>query len=134
MRHRPLIVPAGVGVILLAVALVFGIRFGMAQSRFQAVIHSTAAAQPSTDRARAEGTRQATYEDGEVKATVEVTVKDGRIVTMRLVSGRNVDESLARTLFSRVKATESTDVDAVSGATASSNVLLKAVAAAAGAP
>ncbi|HTO22510.1 MAG TPA: hypothetical protein VMQ10_08485, partial [Spirochaetia bacterium] len=42
VRYRPMIVPGAVGVLLLAIALVFGIRFGNAQSRFQAVIQKTA--------------------------------------------------------------------------------------------
>ena len=134
MRHRPLILPAGIGVILLLLALVFGIRFGTAQSRFQAVIQGTSRADAAVGMF-VEGTRQASFEEGDVRATVEVSVRSGRIDSMRLVSGRNVDESLARTVFSRVQAEGSTEVDAVSGATASSNVLLKAVAAAAtGAP
>jgi uncharacterized protein with FMN-binding domain len=132
MRYRPLIIPGGVGIILLVVAAVFGIRFGVAQSRFQTVIAKTGA--PSaTAGVLAEGTRNATFQEGEVSATVEVTVKSGRIQSMRLVSGKNVDTVLADAVFARVKAAGSTEVDAVSGATASSNVLLKAVAAAAGA-
>jgi uncharacterized protein with FMN-binding domain len=51
---------------------------------------------------------------------------------MRLVSGKNVDATLAQTVFSRVREAGSTAVDAVSGATASSNVLLKAIESAAG--
>ena len=133
MRYRPLIVPAGVGILLLAGALVFGIRFGNAQSRFQAAIQKTGPAAGAS--AFTDGTRNATSREGEVSATVEVTVAAGRIESMRLVSGQNVDSSLAETIFSRVKAAGSTSVDAVSGATASSNVLLKAIAsAAAGSP
>jgi uncharacterized protein with FMN-binding domain len=134
MRYRPLIIPAGVGIILLVVAAVFGIRFGIAQSRFGAIIAKTGqpAAAVAADSAFAEGTRGATFSDGEISAAVEVTVKDGRLAGMRLVSGRNVDASLADTIFSRIAAAGSTSVDAVSGATASSNVLMKAVAAAAG--
>ena len=94
MRYMPLFIPAGVRLVLLLVAAVFGIR----------------------------------------SATVEVTVKSGRIESVRLVSGKNVDSGLAQTVFSRVKETGSTAVDAVSGATASSNVLLKAIVAAAAAP
>ena len=44
MRYRPLIVPAGVGLILLALAVVFGIRFAAAQSRFGTIISRTAPA------------------------------------------------------------------------------------------
>ncbi|HTO21688.1 MAG TPA: FMN-binding protein, partial [Spirochaetia bacterium] len=132
MRYRPLIVPGAVGVLLLAIALVFGIRFGNAQSRFQAVIQKTApAATPAPTAALVDGTRSATFQEGEVAAEVEVTVTSGRIDSMRLVSATNVDAALARTIFSRVKSAGSTSVDAVSGATASSAVLLKAITAAA---
>ncbi len=125
MRYRPLIVPAGVGLLLLAGALVFGIQFGAAQSRFRAVIQKTGPSAGAS--AFIDGTRNATSREGEVSATVEVTVAAGRIESMRLVSGQNVDSALAETMFSRVKAAGSTTVDAVSGATASSNVLLRAI-------
>jgi len=129
MRYRPLIVPAGVGILLLVAALVFGIRFGNAQSRFQAVIQKTG---PTVGAPTfIDGTRDATSQEGEIFATVEVTVAAGRIESMRLVSGQNVDSALAETIFSRVKAAGSTSVDAVSGATASCQVLLKAIASAA---
>lgn len=129
MRYRPLIIPGGVGILLLAFALVFGIRFGNAQLRFQAVIQKTGPA--SAGSALKDGTRRAAFQEGEISAVVEVTVASGRIESMRLVSGQNVDKALAETIFSRVKAAGSTSVDAVSGATASCQVLLKAVAAAA---
>jgi uncharacterized protein with FMN-binding domain len=128
MRHRPLIIPVGIGLILLVIAAVFGIRFGAAQSRFQAIIQKTG---PVSESTLADGIRRGSFREGEVAATVEVTVNAGRIDSMTLVSGTNVDEALARTMFSRVKAAGTTNVDAVSGATASSNVLLKAVASAA---
>jgi uncharacterized protein with FMN-binding domain len=127
MRWRPLIVPAAVALPLLAAALVFGIRFGRAQAAFGEVIVRTGA-QPPAVGALTEGTRRATVSEGEVSATVEVTVREGRIVSLRLAGGRNVDEALAAEIFERVRSAGSTDVDAVSGPTASSNVLLKAVA------
>jgi uncharacterized protein with FMN-binding domain len=131
MRYRPLFIPAGVGIILLVLTAIFGVRFGTAQSRFGTIIAHTAAAQVTAASAFVDGTRSATIQEDEVSATVEVTVKSGLIEGMRLVSGKNVDSALADTMFSRVKAAGSTTVDAVSGATASSNVLLKAIAAAA---
>jgi uncharacterized protein with FMN-binding domain len=132
-RYKPLFIPAGVGILLLVVAAVFGIRFGVAQSRFGTIIARTAAAPAAAADVSAfvDGTRSATLTEGEVSATVEVTVKSGKIESMRLVSGKNVDSTLADAVFSRVKTAGSPAVDAVSGATASSNVLLKAIAAAA---
>jgi uncharacterized protein with FMN-binding domain len=128
MRYRPLFIPTGVGIILLVIAAVFGIRFGAAQSRFGTVIARTAQVPAAAAPVLADGTRNGTFREGEISAAVEVTVRSGRIHSMRLVSGQNVDAALAETIFSRVKAAGSTAVDAVSGATASSNVLLKAVA------
>jgi uncharacterized protein with FMN-binding domain len=129
MRYRPMIIPAGVGIILIVAAVVFGARFGITQSRFGAIIAKTA---PGTAAAAfVDGTRSASCSEGEVSAVVEVTVASGRIESMRLVSGRNLDAALADTIFSRITAGGSATVDAVSGATASSNVLMKAVAAAA---
>jgi uncharacterized protein with FMN-binding domain len=130
MRYRPLFIPAGVGLILLVVALVFGIRFGAAQSRFGAIIAQTSLA-TVTPGVLKDGIRSATFREGEVEATVEVTVESGRVESLRLVSGKNVDATLAQALFSRVREAGSTTVDAVSGATASSKVLLKAVESAA---
>jgi uncharacterized protein with FMN-binding domain len=134
MRYRPLFIPAGIGILLLVIAAVFGIRFGFAQTRFGTIIARTAPAAAmaaAAGSAFVDGTRSATLTEDEVSATVEVTVKSGKIESMRLVSGKNVDSALADTVFSRVKAAGSPAVDAVSGATASSNVLLKAITAAA---
>jgi len=125
-RYRPLFVPVGVGVLLLTAALVFGIRFGSAQARFGAIIARTHAAASGAPAAAADGTRQATASDGEVSATVEVTVKDGIIRSGRLLAGRNVEQNVAEEMLRRVAAAGRLDVDAVSGATASSNVVLAA--------
>jgi len=68
-----------------------------------------------------------------VSATVEVTVAGGRLTALRLLEARNVEPSVADTMFAAIRERQSSSVDAVSGATASSNVLLKAVEAAASA-
>ena len=129
MRYRPLILPIGVGLVLVTLALVFGIRFGTAQASFGRVIAQTRAqAAAAAPASLADGTRSATVTQGEVSATVEVTIHGGRIDGMRLSGGQNVDRRLADVLFKRVMSAGNTDVDAVSGATASSKVLLKAVA------
>ncbi len=132
-RYRPLILPIFVGFLLLAVAAVFGIRFGVAQSRFGAVIAKTA---PTAGPfgSFSDGTRSATFAEGEVSATVQVTVKAGAIGELRLIEGKNVDQELAGKVFQKVRSAGSLAVDAVSGATASSMVLLKAIEAALGAP
>jgi uncharacterized protein with FMN-binding domain len=129
-RYRPMFVPIGVAVLLLALTAVFGIRYGMARSHFGSVITKTETRGASL-ATLADGTRSATVTEGDVSATVQITVSSGAIQDMRLESGTNVEEALAREMFGRVKKAASTSVDAVSGATASSNVLLKAIEAAA---
>lgn len=134
-RYRPIFLPAGVVLLLVIVALVFGIRFGQAQARFGSVIAETRTSIPAGSLSSLEtGTRLATASSGEVAATVEVTVTGGSITTLRLVEGKNVDQGFADTIFTRVREKGSLDVDAVSGATASSNVLLQAIGKAARAP
>ncbi len=129
-RYRPLILPIGLGILLVIIAVVFGARFGAAQSRFESVIMKTEIeAAPLTSLP--DGTRSATFSEGDVSATVELTSLNGRISTLRLKAGKNVDEELAARIFDEVMAAGSVAVDAVSGATASSNVLLKAIEAAA---
>lgn len=131
-RYQPLLLPIGVAILLIAVAVIFGARFVAAQARFASVIAATR--QPaSAAEGLADGTRSATATEGDVTATVEVTVASGSISGIRLLAGKNVDEALVETLADRVRKAGSLSVDAVSGATASSNVVLQAVAAAAGA-
>ncbi len=62
-----------------------------------------------------------------MSATVEITVSGGGITGLRLVEARNVEQSVADAVFAAVTESQSSAVDAVSGATASSNVLLKAI-------
>lgn len=111
---------------LIAVAAVFGARFAAAQSRFSAIIEQTGPAGASFSSLD-DGTRRATIEEGEVSATVEVTVSGGSITGLRLVEARNVEQSVADEVFAAVKTAQSSSVDAVSGATASCNVLLQAI-------
>lgn len=129
-RYRPLILPVAVGLLLLALAVVFGVRFISAQSRFGAVIAKTAS-RAGTFAALADGTRSATFTEGEISATVELTVSGGKIAGLRLIDGKNMPADVANKIFDEVKVKGSTAVDAVSGATASCNVLLKAVESAA---
>ncbi len=128
-RYQPLIAPVAASIALIAVAVVFGVRFGRTQSRFVSVVEKTAAGGKSFT-ALADGTRSATVSEGEISATIELAVTGGRIEKLSLKEGKNVEQPLADTLFERVKAAQSSNVDAVSGATASSRVLLKAVDAA----
>jgi uncharacterized protein with FMN-binding domain len=131
-RYAPPFAPLAAAVVLLAVVAVFAVRFAKVQSRFVAVIEKTAKA-GSAFGPLADGVRSASASEGDMSAMVEMAVASGRVQDLKLTSGKNVDAALAAQLFQEVITAQSSAVDAVSGATASSRVLLKAVAAAAAA-
>jgi uncharacterized protein with FMN-binding domain len=133
-RFQPPIAPAGVGILLVVIAAVAGASFVRAQARFGEVIAKSAVTGGAFG-AVADGKRTGTAGEGEVAATVEVAVTGGRVESIALRDARNVEPSVAEAIFGAVKTAQSTEVDVVSGATASSNVLLRAIEAAAkGAP
>ncbi len=75
-----------------------------------------------------DGTFKGSYRGGPNKAIVEVTIKDNSIVNIRIIQhqawkGKKAEE----TIVERIIARQSTRVDAVSGATNSSNVIMNAV-------
>lgn len=111
---------------LITLAVVFGVRYGRAETRFGEVIAATTPAGGAFGTL-ADGTRTATVTEGEVSATVEVTAAGGKVTGLRLMAGKNVEQSVADTVFAAVIGAQSTAVDAVSGATATSNVLLSAI-------
>jgi uncharacterized protein with FMN-binding domain len=125
-RYQPPILPAVVGFALGTVAVVSGVSFAQAQVGFGAVIERSGA-MGKTPAAPADGVRQATVTEGEVTATVEVAVVAGRIQTLTLREGRNVEDTVAEAMFGAVREGQSTAVDVVSGATATSQVLLRAI-------
>lgn len=126
-RYRPPVVAAAVGLLLAAVAVWAGLRFAAAESRFGTVIAAVQVERQPLHLEGWEGTRTAFHSEGEISATVALTVSAGRIESLRLVDGRNVEPALAERLFAAVRAARSTQVEAVSGATASSRVVLRAI-------
>ncbi len=131
-RYAPPFAPLAMIAVLLAVAAVFTVRFIKVQSRFVTVIEKTSTAVGAFG-SLADGTRGATASEGDVSATVEIRVVGGRIEALKLIEGKNMDAALAAQLFQEVITEQSSGVDVVSGATASSRVLLQAVSAAAAA-
>jgi uncharacterized protein with FMN-binding domain len=76
----------------------------------------------------ADGTYNGSYRGGPNKAIVEVTIKDNSIVNIKIIQhqawrGKKAEE----TVVERIIAHQSTRVDAVSGATNSSYVIMNAV-------
>jgi len=74
-----------------------------------------------------DGTYQGSYEAMPVAAEVEVTVKDHSITAIELVKHSHGRGSAAEVIPDRVVAAQSLQVDAVSGATHSSKVILLAI-------
>lgn len=64
---------------------------------------------------------------GYIYAKTEVTVKDQRIIKIRLLEHRNERGQRAESVLDRICEEQSTKVDTVTGATNSSKVILKAV-------
>lgn len=76
----------------------------------------------------ADGSYQASYSHGPNSARVEVTVVDGRIGAVKVLrhSGSWIGARAVPVIPGRIVAAQSTRVDAVSGATNSSNVIMNA--------
>lgn len=74
-----------------------------------------------------DGVRMGTYEAFPVKVTVQVTVSDHRIVDIELTEHRNGQGKPAEALLPLIVEKQRVELDAISGATYSSLVILKAV-------
>lgn len=78
----------------------------------------------------ADGKYVGAYDAGYIYAEVEVTLQHGKIINIEIVEHRNERGKPAERIVDEIIKEQSTDVDAVSGATNSSNVIKKAVEAA----
>ena len=75
-----------------------------------------------------DGTYEGSYRGGPNKASVQVTIKDNNIVNIEILQHQAWRGGIAEaTIVERTIATQSTKVDAVSGATNSSRVIMNAV-------
>ena len=74
-----------------------------------------------------DGTYTGEYEVVWVGAEVKVTVKDNKIEGIELVKHKNGKGESAEIITSKVVEAQSLEVDAVTGATSSSKVILKAI-------
>lgn len=97
------------------------------EAGFRALIASPAAAAVGTELADG-GKLTGRAASGGISATVETTLSGGRISSVRLVEGKNIPQNVEKEIFARLAGRKDTAVDAVSGATASSDVLIAAVA------
>jgi uncharacterized protein with FMN-binding domain len=75
-----------------------------------------------------DGKYEGSYRGGPNKAAVEVTIKDNNIVNIEILQHQAWRGVIAEeTIVARIIASQSTNVDAVSGATNSSRVIMNAV-------
>lgn len=110
----------GIGLlVVIAVAFIYGL-FGLKQVL---ALHIEA-----VDLTRIpDGTYSGSYESYRWTNTVAVTVRDHKITSIEPVTQPAGREGLAASLVQNIIDSQNNDVDAVSGATASSNAFLKAV-------
>jgi len=74
-----------------------------------------------------DGTYIGEYDAGYIYAKVEVRIENGSIVSINLIEHRNEKGEDAETILEDIVATQYLEVDTVSGATNSSNVIKKAI-------
>ncbi len=74
-----------------------------------------------------DGTYVGEYDAGYIYARVEVVIEEGNITSIDLIEHRNEKGESAEKILNDIVAAQSIEVDAVSGATNSSNVIKKAV-------
>ena len=67
------------------------------------------------------------YDSGYIYAKVEVTIENGIIAALRILEHGNERGETAEVVTEEIKRQQKLDVDAVTGATNSSNVIKKAV-------
>lgn len=75
----------------------------------------------------ADGVYEGECDAGYIYARVKVTVKDGAIISIKLLEHRNERGERAESIIDDVLDRQNIDVDAISGATNSSNVIKKAI-------
>ena len=105
-----------------------GIAFLMCAVTFISCATTAVIGRPVDSAKLADGTYTGSYRGGPNKAIVEVMIKDNSIVNIKIIQhqawrGKKAEE----TVVERIIAHQSTRVDAVSGATNSSYVIMNAV-------
>lgn len=95
---------------------------------FALVMPKPAAIQAVDVAALPDGIYEGRHDNGLIAAAVAVEVSDGQIVAVDLQQHRNGLGGAAEAIAQSVMAAQSLEVDAVSGATLSSNTILKAMA------
>lgn len=122
----------GIRILLTAVAVaaILAVAGSIALRRVENSLEALTTAEiPRVDLQQTEdGRYTGTYSAFPVSATVEVTVRDHAITGIRLVEHKNGKGQAAESIPEEVVRVQSLEVDAVSGATYSSKVILLAIA------
>jgi len=74
-----------------------------------------------------DGVYAGSFKGGRFSHSVEVTIKDNRIVDIRKIKPSKPAEKLYRQIYDRVIEEQSLTIDAVSGASVTTNTALKAI-------
>lgn len=120
--------------VLLAILLLAHVSVGLSSfSEYQREMAAVSIAGVDAGRVP-DGTYFGSCDVGYIRAKVEVAVQDGRIASIGLVEHKNERGAAGEGVIPRMLERQTTDVDAVSGATNSSRVIQKAVENALGAP
>lgn len=110
--------------IILIAAIGLGIKFSISTYRSQ--VQQITISDVSTSQIK-DGIYTGNYETLLVSAKVKVSVKDHQITNVDLVNHNNAKGKPAEIVTQNVVDTQSLDVDIITGATASSKVILKAI-------
>lgn len=125
VREKKKIITAFVVIAILAAAL-WGISYLARVSSYQRQADQMTYSEPKL-KDIPDGTYTGSCDVDFVAAEVAVTVKDGVIADVRLISHKNDRGAAAEVITSKIVEEQKVDVDAVSGATNSSKVIKKAV-------
>ncbi|PKL11432.1 MAG: FMN-binding protein [Spirochaetae bacterium HGW-Spirochaetae-8] len=115
-------------ILAVLVIVVFGGSIAMKSIEARLSELSTQAIPDITPNNLADGLYQGSYAVFPVKVVVEVAVAQGKIVTIKLLEHRQGQGKAAEALIPQVVGSQSIQLDAVSGATYSSKVILLAIA------
>jgi len=124
MKKKQVLIP-----ILLAIVIAggsFGIKMLLDLKTYREQVNAISISDVDLDRI-GDGIYTGRHEVLWISAEVRVTVKNHRIEDIALIEHRNGKGKPAEAILYRVLAAQSLDVDAVSGATNSSKVILKAI-------
>ena len=116
-------------IIIAAIIVILAVAFLVAFRVFKNNLNSLSDV-PVTDINTAsipDGIYEGSYKRSPIDVVVEVTIKDGKYDSIKLVKHDNGQGKAAEVIVNKVVEAQSLDIDAISGATYSSRVILLAI-------